>query len=132
MFRCNKCYTGFVMPDIKQGAYPSRQKTVCPHCGTGDIVQYGAKMTDKYRMIDYIFDNLPDINSANIALHSALKGEGTTRLDPVVADMEEMLNELMGTTSYMLSVPFDSVTDKSIADDLACEAKDYIERGIQV
>ena len=132
MYVCNKCGNRFVMPDIKQGAYPSRQKTVCPECKTGDILQYRTKTTDKYRMIDYIFDNLPDINSANIALHSALKGEGTTRLDPVIADMEEMLNDLMGTTSYMLSVPFDSVTDKSIADDLACEAKDYIDRGIQV
>ena len=132
MYVCNKCGNRFVMPDIKQGAYPSRQKTVCPECKTGDILQYRTKTTDKYRMIDYIFDNLPDINSANIALHSALKGEGTTRLDPVVADMEEMINDLMGTTSYMLSVPFDSVTDKSIADDLACEAKDYIDRGIQV
>lgn len=132
MYVCNKCGNRFVMPEIKQEAYPSRLKTVCPECKTGDILQYRTKTTDKYRMIDYIFDNLPDINSANIALHSALKGEGTTRLDPVVADMEEMLNDLMGTTSYMLSVPFDSVTDKSIADDLACEAKDYIERGIQV
>ena len=132
MYVCNKCGNRFVMPEIKQEAYPSRLKTVCPECKTGDILQYRTKTTDKYRMIDYIFDNLPDINSANIALHSALKGEGTTRLDPVVADMEEMLNDLMGTTSYMLSVPFDSVTDKNIADDLACEAKDYIERGIQV
>lgn len=132
MYVCNKCGNRFVMPEIKQEAYPSRLKTVCPECKTGDILQYRTKTTDKYRMIDYIFDNLPDINSANIALHSALKGEGTTRLDPVVADMEEMINDLMGTTSYMLSVPFDSVTDKSIADDLACEAKDYIDRGIQV
>lgn len=132
MYVCNKCGNRFVMPEIKQEAYPSRLKTVCPECKTGDILQYRTKTTDKDRMIDYIFDNLPDINSANIALHSALKGEGTTRLDPVVADMEEMLNDLMGTTSYMLSVPFDSVTDKNIADDLACEAKDYIERSIQV
>lgn len=132
MYVCNKCGNRFVMPEIKQEAYPSRLKTVCPECKTGDILQYRTKTTDKYRMIDYIFDNLPDINSVNIALQSALKGEGTTRLDPVIADMEEMLNDLMGTTSYMLSVPFDSVTDKSIADDLACEAKNYIERGIQV
>ena len=50
MYVCNKCGNRFVMPEIKQEAYPSRLKTVCPECKTGDILQYRTKTTDKYRI----------------------------------------------------------------------------------
>lgn len=85
--------------------------------------------SDKYRVVEFICENLPAVNTVNAALHQATESFAETKLDSVIGSMEEMLVILKGTSDCSLSYPIDAVTNQFAADCLARSIKNDIERG---
>lgn len=119
MYVCNKCREAFPVPAVttRYNDGIKVRKTVCPYCDSGDIYEYRSRRTDKQRMAEYVFDNLPDINKTNRAIKRISDG-GTTKLDCVVNYCEELVADLLGENRYRLSTPLSEVETKLQADRL--------------
>lgn len=134
MYCCNKCGKSFFIPKLGAKYFDGikRIKTVCPICDSGDIYEYGACLADKSRILDYIFENLPDINAVNSALHSAAANDTATKLDRVLNSLEELICDLTGEVKYPLSLSLCKASDARTVNILANEADSLIRRGAAV